>query len=436
MKKIYYQFWEEINSTTYLHYNVIGDHFLLLNKEKHDLFETSEIIDLQKQIPSFYQLLVDNQFIISDEFDEYEVAAFTKKQMQFDSSMYQIMVNTTLDCNLNCWYCYENRVAGSFVKPDVIEAIKKNIEYEYNSTPFATLKCSFFGGEPFLYFEGIKEILLYAKEFCEQRQLELIADFTTNATLITEDHIDFLRDFQCHFQVPIDGNREIHNRIKKGKDTATDMYQKTMDALRLINSSIPKRWVALRVNFDNRILREIDDIISDIDFLDRKKGYVILKKVWQIPKDKVDVESLHAAIQKFFDKKFLVDYYIMPKGCVCYAERYRLTLFNYDGKIFKCSTLTSFDKENALGTLDFSTGQVRWNPHKIAYWMKDMIPQKCRECEWFPACLGPCNRQLMAHQEEEICTFDAINMNRKEFLMYIFKHRLLQKELMGTIDTI
>lgn len=74
--------------------------------------------------------------------------------MQFDASMYQVMVNTTLDCNLNCWYCYENRIAGSFLKSEVIEAIKKNIEQEYIKTSYRILKLSFFGGEPFCISEG------------------------------------------------------------------------------------------------------------------------------------------------------------------------------------------------------------------------------------------------------------------------------------------
>lgn len=430
MKKIHYQFWEEIKKGTYLHYNTFSNHFLLLNREKHELFE-APVTEIERRMPSFYQLLVDNQFLVADDFDAYEVAVFTKKQMQFDASMYQIMINTTLDCNLDCWYCYENRVAGSFVNKEVIDAVKKNIKAEYGATPFSTLKVSFFGGEPFLYFEAIQEILTYANEFCGSKQIELIADFTTNATLITPEHIEFLRPFRCHFQVPLDGNKAIHNQIKKGKDPTQDMYRQTIDTLRTINASIPNRWVAVRVNFDNRVLREIDDIIADLEFFDRRKGYVILKKVWQIPKEKVDAESLFQAIQKFFDKKFLVDYYIMPKGCVCFAEKNRMTLFNYDGKIFKCSTLPSFDDEHALGTLEPETGHVRWNPHKIAYWMKDMIPEKCKKCEWFPACLGPCNRQLMAHEGEEICTFDAINMNRKEFLMYIFKYRLLEDEWMN-----
>lgn len=427
MRKNYYQFWEKVHEGAYLHYNAFNNQYLILNQEKHDLFEES-IAEIQSRMPAFYQLLADNQFLVADDFDEYEVAVFTKKQMQFDASMYQIMINTTLDCNLNCWYCYENRVSGSFVTKEVIEAIKKNIKVEYDAVPFRTLKVSFFGGEPFLYFDGIKEILTHAKEFCASKEIELIADFTTNATLITQEQIDFLRSYRCHFQVPLDGNRVIHNRIKKGRDSSADMYQKTMDALRLIDAYLPNRWVAVRVNFDNRVLREIDEIIQDLEFFDRRKGYVILKKVWQIPKDQVDTESLFLAIQKFFDKKFLVDYYIMPKGCVCFAEKYRMTLFNYDGKIFKCSTLSSFDEEHTLGTLNFENGQVRWNPTKISHWMKDMIPEKCKKCEWFPACLGPCNRQLMAHPGEEICTFDSINMSRKEFLMYILKYRLLQNE--------
>ena len=35
----------------------------------------------------------------------------------------------------------------------------------------------------------------------------------------------------------------------------------------------------------------------------------------------------------------------------------------------------------------------------------------------------------MAHANEKICTFDAFNLNEKEYLMYLFKVQLLQKEL-------
>lgn len=43
--------------------------------------------------------------------------------------LYNVVVNTTLDCNLSCWYCYENRIVGSKLSSGVIEAIKRTYIY-------------------------------------------------------------------------------------------------------------------------------------------------------------------------------------------------------------------------------------------------------------------------------------------------------------------
>ncbi len=430
MKKTYYEFEEEISPKAYLHYNAFSNQFLLLNKQKQDIWSKYDCSEIEKREPLFFKKLLDASFIIPDSFDEFEVSKYIKNKMQCGSSMYHIVINTTLDCNLNCWYCYENKISGSKLKDEVIEAIKKNIEIEYSLARFNTLKLSFFGGEPFLNFEGIKKILNYAKEFCNRKSIELIADFTTNATLINEQHINFLKDFRCHFQITFDGDRLIHNRIKRDiLKPATDTYQKTINVLQCINETIKLRWIAVRINFSNRTLEKIEEIINDISFLDRRYTYVILKKVWQISKENVDALLLHTAIQKFFDNNFLLDYYIMPKGHVCFAERDREVLFNFDGQVFKCSTISSFDENESLGKLDLSTGQLQWDLSKISYWQKDMLQEKCTRCKWYPACLGPCNRQLLAHKGNFICTFDSINMNTKEFLMYAFKFHLLKEEL-------
>lgn len=348
MKKIYYQVVEKVLPQVYLLYNSFNNKFILLNNVRYEKYKKENILELEQSDPVLYKSLVDNQYIVPDDFDEREIVLFRKKRMQFDTSMYQVMVNTTLDCNLNCWYCYENRIAGSFLKSEVIEAIKKNIEQEYIKTSYRILKLSFFGGEPFLYFRGIKEILDFARNFCQVNQLDLIAEFTTNAILITESIIDYLKNFECQFQITLDGDRIHHN---------------------------------------------------------------------------------HASVQKFLDKKFLLDYYIMPKGEVCFAERHREVLFNYDGKVFKCSTISSFDDKNALGEFDLQSGQVHWNETKLSYWLKEMLPQNCIDCKLLPACLGPCNKQIMLHPGENICTFDAINMTLKEYLMYLFKCQLLKEEL-------
>lgn len=429
MKKSSYIFCEEINSDAYLYYNSFTNQFLLMNKEKHENFERKSPDDLLSENTTFYDILKQNGFIIDNHYDEFDVAVHNKRMKQFNSSLYNIVVNTTLDCNLNCWYCYEKKIHGSHVSDKIISAIEKNMEWEFQSQPYRVLKLSFFGGEPFLEFDTIKKLLCYAKDFCEKHNLELIADFTTNATLIKPDHIQFLKQFQCNFQITLDGYKESHNRIKNNKEKTLDSYQLTLNALKQINDNIKKHWIAVRINFDNETLRHIDDIIKDISFLNRKLCYVIVKKIWQIPTDKVNKELLFETIQKLFDNDFLVDYYVMPKGCVCFAERMREVLFNYDGKVFKCTTIYPFDDSNALGILDEEKGIVHWNENKMAKWTKDLLPEHCKKCKWFPACLGPCNRQLLVHQDEEICTFDAMNMNSMEYLIYLFKYNILMNKL-------
>lgn len=429
MKRSKYQFFEEISTGCYLHYSSLSNNFLLLNEKCHKLYTQLEVTALEIINKELFNKLTLGKFIIADDYDEYQYILTQKQHMIESPELYNVVVNTTLDCNLNCWYCYENKIIGSKLEQNVIDAIKKNIHIHYTETHFSTLKLGFFGGEPFLYFDGIKQLLDFAKDFCTERNIELIADFTTNATLITQTHIDYLKQFRCHFQITLDGGRKSHNKIKVDKQTGMNTYDKTLETLRLIDEHIDKRWVAVRVNFDNRTLRDIDEIINDINFLDRRKSYVIIKKVWQLKTENVDKDALMSAIQKFFDYKFLVDYYIMPKGCVCFAERKNQVLFNYDGKVFKCTTISDFSKQNTLGTVDYNTGKIAWDREKMEAWFAEMQPDYCKSCRWFPSCLGICNRQLLAHKGEQICTFDACNLTEKEYLMYLFKYNMLKNEL-------
>lgn len=430
MRKNNYLLNAEINPGIYLCYNSFSDQFLLMDKIRYDKLESNDYLDLEKEYPDFYAKLMDGDFVVEDDFDELSISLHRKTCMHMDASCYHVMVNTTLDCNLNCWYCYENKIKGSKLTSETISLIGKNIKWEYECSRFNILKVSFFGGEPFMEFEAMKALLDFAEEFCKEKDIKLIADFTTNAVLITEQHISYLKKFECHFQITLDGDREVHNKIKKDHiNPSFDTYQKVIDTLSLIDQKILNRLLAVRINFDNRTLEKIDEIISDIEFLDRRFCYVIIKKVWQVPKEKINEDLLYSAIQKFFNKKFLVDYYFMPKGYLCFAERRREVLFNYDGKIFKCSTISSFTDENSLGQIDLTTGGIKWDRQKTALWFKDLLPDDCKQCKWFPACLGPCNKQLLLHKGEHICTFDAMNMGDKEYLMYSFKYHLLKEEL-------
>lgn len=427
MKKSKYQFFEEIQDGVFLHYSAMTNRFLLLSKKNHHLFE--EGIESIPKGTKLYDEAIDSMFFVDDQMNETHILLETRKRWADGDSLYNIVINPTLDCNLSCWYCYENRIRGSKISSNILMGIKKNISAHYDNVKYDCLKLSFFGGEPFMEFSVIKELLEFADSFCKNNGIELIADFTTNATLITEKMVEFLSRFRCHFQITLDGNEPQHNKIKIDRINNINTYQKTLGVLRLIEANIPNRLIAVRINFDNRTLKGIDHIIDDISFLDNKFCYVILKKVWQLPTDKVDKKLLITAIEKLFDKKYLVDYYLMPKGSLCFAERRNQALINYDGGIYKCTTLCDFNKVNSLGEFNTVSGNIIWDEERIKNWFADMQRDYCKNCKWFPACMGICNRQLMAHPDEEICTFDACNLDSKEYLLYLFRYNLLYKEI-------
>lgn len=430
MRKNKYLIEKGISPGAYLCYNAFNNSFLFLNERKQRLLAQNDYNLLFNEDPSFYEHLKKNEFIVDDNLNEYDIIQDTKRRLQYNSSLCHVMVNTTLDCNLDCWYCYETKKVNSKLSKEVIEGINKYIQLEYEKSRYNILKVSFFGGEPFVDFYGVKQILDSAQLFTEKKNIQLIADFTTNATLITPEIISYLSNFYCIFQITLDGNRIVHNKIKKDKSKPDwDTYQATIDVLRLIEKHIQKRYVAVRINFSNATLKKIDEIITDINFLNRKFTYVILKKVWQISADRVDKKLLFNAINKLFDKNFLVDYYIMPKGSVCFAERNREVLVNYDGKVFKCSTISEFNDLNSLATFNLETGEITWDKNKKAEWFKDITQEMCKHCKWYPVCLGPCNRQLIAHKGKDICTFDAMNMNTTEYLLYSYRYHKLKNEL-------
>ena len=83
---------------------------VILNHEFHEMYsKTANLNLLKNQNPKLYDTLVEHGFLVNDDFDELSYIEFEKKKSKFDNSLYHIVINPTLDCNLSCWYCYEKK---------------------------------------------------------------------------------------------------------------------------------------------------------------------------------------------------------------------------------------------------------------------------------------------------------------------------------------
>jgi uncharacterized protein len=112
-----------------------------------------------------------------------------------------ITLNITEQCNLYCNYCFERHKSNKFMSIDTLKHILTSLD-------ISKLKqISFFGGEPLLNWKLIKECVLYFNE----RNLHPFFGITTNLTLLIDDMLDFIDDFNIHVMVSLDGMKEYHD---------------------------------------------------------------------------------------------------------------------------------------------------------------------------------------------------------------------------------
>ena len=427
MKRTYFQKNIKLNDNSYLYVNFLNMSFMLLPKSKHEMIECNDLHAIEVKDNNFYNELLVNKFIADDDFDEFGYVELNRKLQKYDTSIYQLIINPTLDCNMSCWYCYEKKVCNSAISHEIVEAIKKNIALHDSNKPFRDLRLSFFGGEPFLCFKTIEELSEYSYHYCIDKGKNLILDFTTNGTLVTDDKLVSLSKYHCVFQITLDGNREQHNKIKFLSNKRVDTFQKTIDNINAILSTIPNSFVFIRLNFNERTLRDFDDILEQLKPFDRKRVKIILKKVWQVNTDIINKKELMNVIQKLFDNSFIVDYY--TQGGLCFGEQMNEVVINYDGQVFKCTTIEEFNKENSFGHIDIDTGSIVWDKNKVSILGYELISTKCKKCKLYPTCYGPCTFHLLANQDD--CYLKSLNLTLSEYILFMFKNEIVRQTVFG-----
>lgn len=93
-----------------------------------------------------------------------------------------------------------------------------------------------------------------------------------------------------------------------------------------------------------------------------------------------------------FQAGFEVDFY--SQGGLCFADRNNQVTINFDGNVFKCTTIPKFADEYILGKLDCKTGKISWLQDRVEYLQNDSINPRCQNCRMLPSCGGPCRKKL------------------------------------------
>ena len=121
------------------------------------------------------------------------------------------------DCNLRCRYCFADEGAyhakREFMSLDVA---KKAVDFLIeNSGNRKVLETDFFGGEPLMNFDVVKETVYYAKEQAAKRGKKFLFTLTTNGLLLKGEIADFLNEEFENVVLSLDGRPEVHDAVRK-----------------------------------------------------------------------------------------------------------------------------------------------------------------------------------------------------------------------------
>ena len=121
------------------------------------------------------------------------------------------------DCNLRCRYCFADEGAYHSRREFMsLETAKKAIDFLIeNSGNRRILETDFFGGEPLLNFDVVKETVYYAKEQAAKRGKKFLFTLTTNGLLLKDDIADFLNREMENVVLSLDGRKEVHDAVRK-----------------------------------------------------------------------------------------------------------------------------------------------------------------------------------------------------------------------------
>ena len=146
--------------------------------------------------------------------DTYEGMAFDFKNR--NTVIKALCLHVAHTCNLNCSYCFASQ--GKYHGERALmsfEVGKRALDFLIeNSGTRRNLEVDFFGGEPLMNWDVVKDLVAYARVQEKIHNKNFRFTLTTNGILIDDDVIDFANREMSNVVLSLDGRKEIHDRLR------------------------------------------------------------------------------------------------------------------------------------------------------------------------------------------------------------------------------
>ena len=171
-------------------------------------YEAAEILEVLEEI----QALIDAEELFTADVYKNYVMDFKKRQTVVKA----LCLHIAHDCNLACKYCFAEegeyhgrRALMSF------EVGKKALDFLIaNSGNRVNLEVDFFGGEPLMNWDVVKQLVEYGRSREKECNKKFRFTITTNGVLLNDEIMDFCNREMSNVVLSLDGRKEVNDRMR------------------------------------------------------------------------------------------------------------------------------------------------------------------------------------------------------------------------------
>ena len=170
------------------------------------------------------------------------------------------------DCNLACKYCFaeEGEYHGDRSLMSY-EVGKKALDFLIaNSGNRVNLEVDFFGGEPLMNFQVVKDLVAYGRSKEKEHNKKFRFTLTTNGMLLNDDVMEFANKEMANVVLSVDGRKEIHDFMRptrngKGSyDLIIDKFKKMAEMRNQTNYYVRGTFTHYNLDFSKDVLHLAD----------------------------------------------------------------------------------------------------------------------------------------------------------------------------------
>ena len=210
--------------------------FKLIDDLKYD-YDRGEISDALADIAELYE----NGMLWAK--DDFEIASNLKE----NAPVKAMCLHVSHDCNLRCKYCFADEGKYHTEKRELMtaETGKRAMDYLVeHSGHRRNLEVDFFGGEPLMNFEVVKEVVEYARELEKKYNKVFRFTVTTNGILLDEKKLEYINENMSNIVLSIDGRKEVNDRMRYRAD-GSGSYDKIVPIFQKENLDFSKDVIHL-----------------------------------------------------------------------------------------------------------------------------------------------------------------------------------------------